>query len=131
MLLAYDYPLLGLFWTILWFYLVFAWIMVVFSVVADIFRSQDMGGFAKALWLLAVIVVPLLGVIIYLVSNGDGMAARRRADAKAKDDAMRAYVQDAAGSSGPGDQLARLATLREQGTISEAEFESGKAKVLS
>lgn len=129
-MLAYDYPLLGLFWTILWIYILIAWFMVLFSVIADIFRSDDMGGFAKAIWLIVLLFLPVLGVIVYILTNGDGMAQRKLADVQAQDAAMRAYVQDAAGSASPADQLTQLAALRDQGTITEAEFAAGKAKIL-
>jgi heme exporter protein D len=131
MLLAYDYPLVGLFWTMLWLYFVFAFIMVLFIVVRDIFRNHEMGGFAKAVWLLAVVLLPLIGTLVYALAHGDDLARRRAAEAKEQDDAMRTYVQEAAGTSGPADQIARLASLRDAGSISEAEFQAGKAKALA
>ena len=72
-MLAYDYPMLGLFWTMMWWFLWIAWIVLVFRVIADIFRSHDMGGFAKALWAIFVIVVPWLGVFVYLIARGESM----------------------------------------------------------
>ncbi len=134
--LAYDYPLLGLFWTMLWFFLFIVWIMAVFSVLIDIFRSHDMGGFAKALWVLFVIILPLLGVLIYLIARGDKMTQHAVRDAEKQDQAMRAYIKDAADTSGGGgsstaDQVAQLAQLREQGVITEEQFEQGKAKIFS
>jgi hypothetical protein len=131
--LAYDYPLLGLFWTMLWFFLFIVWIMAVFSVLVDIFRSHDMGGFAKALWVLFVIVLPLLGVLVYLIARGDKMTQRAVRDAEKQDQAMRAYIKDAAASGGagtPADQVAQLAQLRDQGVITEEQFEQGKAKIF-
>jgi len=131
-MLAYDYPLLGLFWTMLWFYVVFAFIMLLFMVMSDIFRSREMGGFSKAMWLVIVVVIPLLGMLAYMIAHGDDMAARRMSDAAAQDEAMRAYVRDAAGTGGgPGDQIARLVELRDDGSISEEEFQTAKAKVLA
>jgi hypothetical protein len=129
--LAVDYPLLSLFWTMLWFFLFVVWIMAVFSVLADIFRSHDMGGWAKAFWVLLVIVFPLLGVLIYLIARGDKMTQHAVRDAEAQDAAFRAYVQDAAGGNSPADQVAQLAKLREQGVITEEQFEQGKAKILA
>lgn len=131
MILAYDFPLLGLFWTILWIYIIVAWLMLLFSVIADVFRNDGIGGFAKALWLVLILFVPIVGVIFYMLSNGDGMAARHIDRARAQDQAFRTYVQDAAGSTGPGEQLEKLASLHAQGTISDEEFAAGKAKILS
>ena len=128
---AYDYPLLSIFWTLLWIYLIFAWFMLLFSVVADIFRNHEMRGFSKAIWLVVVILIPLLGVLIYVLAHGDEMSQRRLAEAQAQDAAARAYVKDAAGTTSHADQISQLAALRDQGTISEAEFAAGKAKILA
>jgi hypothetical protein len=129
-MLAYDYPLLSIFWSMLWFFLFFAWLMLLFRVFADIFRSRDMGGFAKAMWSIFVIVAPFLGVLIYLVARGDNMAQNDMAALQAQDAAMRSYIQDAAGSSAPASQIQELAALRDSGVISAEEFEAGKAKIL-
>ena len=128
---AYDYPLLSIFWTLLWIYLIFAWFMLLFSVVADIFRNHEMRGFSKAIWLVVVILIPFLGVLIYVLAHGDEMSQRRLAEAQAQDAAARAYVKDAAGTTSHADQTSQLAALRDQGTISEAEFAAGKAKILA
>ena len=128
---AYDYPLLSIFWTLLWIYLIFAWFMLLFSVIADIFRNHEMRGFPKAIWLVVVILIPFLGVLIYVLAHGDEMSQRRLAEAQAQDAAARAYVKDAAGTTSHADQISQLAALRDQGTISEAEFAAGKAKILA
>ena len=128
---AYDYPLLSIFWTLLWIYLIFAWFVLLFSVVADIFRNHEMRGFSKAIWLVVVILIPFLGVLIYVLAHGDEMSQRRLAEAQAQDAAARAYVKDAAGTTSHADQISQLAALRDQGTISEAEFAAGKAKILA
>ena len=128
---AYDYPLLSIFWTVLWIYLIFAWFMLLFSVIADIFRNHEMRGFSKAIWLVVVILIPFLGVLIYVLAHGDEMSQRRLAEAQAQDAAARAYVKDAAGTTSHADQISQLAALRDQGTISEAEFAAGKAKILA
>ena len=130
MILVYDYPLLGVFWSMLIFFLWFAWLIALFHVFGDIFRSDDMGGFAKAIWLIFVVCIPFLGVIVYLVARGGSMRRRAEADAKARDAAFQSYVKEAAGTSGVGDQLTQLATLRDSGQITAAEYESGKAKIL-
>jgi heme exporter protein D len=129
-MLAYDYPLLSIFWSILWFAILIGWIMALFAVIIDIFRSHDMGGFAKAIWLVFVIVLPLLGVLIYLVARGGKMAEHSIADAQERDAAMQAYVRDAAAPASPADELVKLAALRDAGTLSEAEFQAAKSKLI-
>jgi hypothetical protein len=130
-MLAYDYPILGLFWTMMIFFLWVAWIMLLFRVFADIFRNHDMGGFAKALWSIFVIVVPFLGVLVYLLAHGDGMGRRDLAVAQANEQAFQSYVRQAAGTASTADELSRLVDLKAQGVISDAEFEQQKAKVLA
>ncbi len=131
--LAYDYPLLGMFWTFLWFFLWIAWIVVLFRVIADIFRSRDMGGFAKALWVIFVIILPFLGILVYLIARGHSMTERDLQQAQAQEQAFQSYVRQAAGSGGGGsaDELTKLADLRDKGVISDAEFQAQKAKLLA
>ena len=128
-----DYPLLNLFWTMLWFFLFVAWIYLLIIVVTDIFRSDDMSGWAKALWVLFVVIVPWLGILVYLIARGDNMSKRAAADYQRRDEEMRTYVRDAAGTSGTStaDELTKLASLRDSGTITADEFEQQKAKLLS
>jgi hypothetical protein len=128
---AYSYPLLGIFWTMLWFFAFFIWIWLLIVVFTDIFRSHDMGGFAKALWCIFIIFLPLLGVLIYLIARGGSMHERQARAAQQQEQAFREYVQDAAGSSNSADQLAKLAELKDSGAITEEEFQAGKAKILS
>ena len=129
-MLAYDYPLLGLFWTIMWWFLWVAWLVVLFQVIRDVFRSHDMGGIAKALWTIFVILVPWLGVLAYLIARGEKMSRRDYDEAKANEAAFRSYVQETAGTSGTADQLSKLAALQAQGVITDAEFADQKAKLL-
>jgi hypothetical protein len=129
-MLAYEYPLLGLFWSMLLFFLFFAWLMLLFRVFADIFRS-DIGGFAKAIWSIFVIIVPFLGVFVYLIAHGDAMTQRNIADAQQSQQAFQAYVRDAAGTGGVAAELSQLADLKSQGAITDAEFEAQKAKLLA
>ena len=129
-MLAYDYPILGLFWSMLIFFVFIAWLMLLFRVFIDIFRS-DMGGFAKAIWSIFVILVPFLGVLIYLIANGDGMRSRDVADAQQRDAAMRTYVQQAAGSGSVASELNQLSSLRDSGALTQAEFDAQKAKLLA
>jgi hypothetical protein len=131
--LAYDYPVLGLFWTMLIFFLWVAWFFLLFKVIIDIFRSRDLGGWGKALWLIFVILVPFLGVFVYVIARGHSMGQRDFEEAQAREQAFQSYVRDAATSSGGGgtaDELAKLADLKQRGVISDSEFEQQKAKLL-
>lgn len=127
-----DYPLLNLFWTMLWFFLFVAWIYLLIVVVTDIFRSDDLSGWGKALWVLFVVIVPWLGILVYLIARGDKMSARAASDYQRRDEEMRTYVREAAGTSGQStaEELTKLAALRDSGTITAAEFEQQKAKLL-
>ena len=128
-MLGYTYPLLNAFLTLLWFFLFFLWIFILITVIIDIFRSSDMGGWGKAGWFVFVIFLPLLGVLVYLIARGGSMHERAAKEAQAQDEAFRAYVKDAASGSS-ADEVAKLAQLRDQGVISETEFQQGKAKIL-
>jgi hypothetical protein len=129
--LAYDYPLLGVFWTMLWFFLWVTWLMLLFRVIGDIFRSDDLGGFAKTLWLILVVIVPFFGVFVYLIARGSAMGQRDVASAQAQDKAFRAYVQTSVSSGGSADELTKLADLKDRGIITEAEFAEQKSKILA
>jgi hypothetical protein len=122
-------PLFDLFWTMLWFFLFFAWIWVLISVLTDIFRSDDLGGFAKAFWVIFVIVLPMLGVLVYVIARGGGMAERTMQRAAAQEHATQSYIRTVAGSSS-ADELAKLAELRNSGVLTEEEFAAQKAKLL-
>jgi hypothetical protein len=125
-----SYPLLNIFWTMLEFFLWVVWIWLLILVFVDIFRSHDLSGWAKALWVLFVVVIPFLGVLVYLIARGSEMHERRERQAMRQDQEFRSYVQQSAGTSS-ADQLAKLADLRDRGVISAAEFEREKAKVLA
>jgi len=132
MVLGAEWHVGQVFWSMLWFFLFFIWIWLLITVFADIFRSHDMGGFAKAMWVIFVIVVPYLGVFVYLIARGHKMAEHAREAAMAQDTAARAYIQQAAGT-GPSaaEEIQRLADLKQNGTLSEAEFEQAKARALN
>jgi Short C-terminal domain/Phospholipase_D-nuclease N-terminal len=132
-MLGYNYPLLGVFWTMLEFFLFIIWIWLLIVVFADIFRSHDLGGFAKALWVIFIIILPFLGVFIYLIARGGKMQEHAVKQAQDQDAAMRSYIQDVNASSGGGtaDQLAKLNDLKNQGVLTDAEFEAQKAKLLA
>lgn len=123
-------PLLNLFFSMLWFFLFILWIWLVISIFIDIFRSDDIGGFAKAMWALFVIVLPLLGVLVYIIARGDSMNERAMKQAAAQEKAARRYIQEAAGGSSTADELAKLADLNKQGVLTDDEFAVQKAKLL-
>jgi hypothetical protein len=132
--LAYEYPLLGVFMTTLFFFVWVIWFVLLFRTIMDVFRSEDLGGFAKAMWLIFVIVLPYLGVFVYLIARGDGMAKRDIARAQAQQASMDEYVRTVAGSgdaSGVASELARLADLKDKGVLTDAEFAQQKAKLLA
>jgi len=104
---------------------------VLFYIFVDIFRSQDLSGVQKAVWFVFVLIIPLIGVLVYLIVRGGKMHERAAAQARQQDKEFRSYVQDAAGSQTSADQLSKLAGLRDQGVITSAEFEREKAKVLA
>lgn len=132
MVVAAEWGLGEVLLSMFWFFLFFMWIMLLFRIFADIFRSRDLGGFAKTLWLIFVIVTPFLGVFVYLIARGNKMHENDVAAFQAQDAAMREYIQSAAGSTGgTADELAKLASLKEQGHISDAEYEAAKAKILA
>ena len=128
---SYSYPLLGAFWTILEIFLWVLWIWVLIYVFIDIFRSRDLSGWAKALWFIFVLFIPLIGVLVYLIARGDSMHERAVQEAKQEDREARRYIQDAAGAPSTADQLSKLADLRDRGVITADEFEREKAKVLA
>ncbi len=129
-MLASSYPLLDVFWSILEFFLFVAYIWLLIAIFADIFRSQDLGGGAKCLWVVLVFIIPFLGILIYLIARGGSMHERAAAQAQRQQDAFDAQVRQAAGSDS-ADQLAKLAALKDQGVITDAEFQAQKAKILA
>ena len=126
---AADFALGEVFLSMLYFFLFFVWIWLLITVFADIFASPELSGVAKALWVIFVLVLPYLGVFIYLIARGSAMHEHAARAAQAQDSAARAYIRDAAAS--PASELAKLADLRAQGVIDEAEFQRLKAKALA
>jgi hypothetical protein len=130
-MLASDFGTGQVFLSMLWFFLFFIWIWLLITVFADIFRSHDIGGFAKFLWVVFVIFLPYLGVFVYLIARGHKMSEHALEAAQAQDAAARAYIQQAAGTTtSSADELARLADLKSQGVIDDAEFNRLKAKIV-
>ena len=118
------------FWSMLWFFLFFIWIWLLIIVFSDIFRSHDLSGWAKALWIIFIILVPYLGVFVYLIARGHKMGEHAAADAAAADAATRQYIQQVTSTS-PAEELEKLARLREQGVIDEAEYQTLKTRALN
>jgi Short C-terminal domain/Phospholipase_D-nuclease N-terminal len=128
---SYSYPLLGAFWTIFIIFLWVIWFWILITIIIDIFRSHDLSGWAKALWFIFIIFLPLIGVLVYLIARGGKMHEHAVKDARRQEADFRSYVQEAAGSQSPADQLAKLADLRDRGVITGEEFEREKAKILA
>ncbi len=118
------------FWSLVWFTLFFIWIWLLFIVFGDIFRSRDLSGWGKALWCIFIILVPYLGVFVYVIARGHKMQEHAVEAAQAQDQAMRQYVQNVTSSGSSADEIAKLADLKAQGVISEEEFQAAKAKAL-
>jgi hypothetical protein len=124
-------PLLDLFWTMLWLVLFFLWIWLLISLFGDVFRRDDISGWGKAGWIILLFILPLLGALIYLIANGDDMARRRIEDLQAAQAAQASYIRSVAGGgASKADELEKLARLRDQGVISNEEFEAQKAAML-
>jgi putative oligomerization/nucleic acid binding protein/phospholipase D-like protein len=141
--LAYDYPVLGAFWTAMWVFLWVLWVFLLFRIVIDLFRDDSVSGWAKAGWLFFVLVLPFLGVFVYLCVRGNGMGVREAHHVKAQREEFDDYIRKtaathggaAAGAAGPQggssvDELARLADMKSSGHLSEEEFQRAKEKLL-
>ncbi len=132
--LAYDYPLLSVFWSMLLFFLWIMWFVLLFRVVFDIFRDDEMNGWAKAGWLVFTVLLPFLGVFVYVIARGKDMGRREIAQARAQQEAFDAHIREAAGGVGrPSsiDELAKLSDIRARGDITEEEFRRAKELVLT
>src|SRR5512134_1577244 len=125
-MLAYDYPLLALFWTMLIFFLWIMWFMLLFKVLDDILRSTELGGWAKTMWIIFVIFLPFLGVFVYVIARGRSMTQRSLDDAWFRHAAFDRYAPDTAGAGSSADEIAKLASLRDQGVLTDAEFDAQK-----
>ncbi|WP_199815606.1 SHOCT domain-containing protein [Streptomyces griseus] len=132
MYLAYDYPLLSVFWSMLWFFLWIMWFILLFRVVVDIIRDDQLSGWAKTGWLVFAIVLPFLGVFVYIIARGKNMGRREAAQARAQQDALDSYIRETAQApSSSVDELARLSEIRARGDISDDEFRRAKEQVLA
>jgi hypothetical protein len=123
---------LNAFWMMLWFFLWIIWLMILFRVIVDLFSDHELSGWGKALWLIFMIVLPYLGVFVYLIARGRQMTERARKQAERSDKEFKDYVKQAAGTgASPADELTRLAALRADGTLTEAEFQQAKSRLLA
>jgi Phospholipase_D-nuclease N-terminal/Short C-terminal domain len=128
---AADYPFLDVLWTMLVFFLWVAWFVLLFRIVGDVFRRQDIGGGKKALWLIFILFVPFIGTFAYLIANADDMARRNVREVQAAQTEFDDYVKTVAASSGPAGEIESAKKLLDSGAISQAEFEAIKAKALA
>ena len=127
--MAADYPFLDVFWSMIIFFFWVIWIWIVITVLIDIFRRRDIGGFAKAMWVIFVVILPWLGVLIYLIAQHDGMRERSIQQAQDQKAQFDSYVREAAGGS--ADEISKAKQLLDSGAISPDEFERLKAKALA
>jgi hypothetical protein len=129
MLLATDYPFLDILWTMIVFFAWLAWFWILITVLTDLFRRHDIGGWHKAAWIIFVVALPFLGVLVYLIAQHDGMRERSMKQAEAQKAAFDDYVRDAAGGS--AGEIAKGKELLDSGAITQAEFDTLKAKALA
>ncbi|MFI0448931.1 SHOCT domain-containing protein [Actinomadura sp. 6N118] len=130
---ATDYPLLNIFWTMLWFFLWVVFLMLIFRIFADVFRDDRLSGWGKAGWTIFVIVLPFLGAFVYLIARGKHMGERDMRAMEKRDEQFRAYVREAAETPErtSAEELTKLAELKNHGDISDAEYERAKTKILA
>ncbi len=128
-MLAADYPFLDILWTMFIFFLFIIWIWILITVFADVFRRKDIGGGMKAIWIVFVILLPYLGVLVYLIANHDGMADRNIQQVQKQQEATDAYIKSVAG--GTAAEIEKAKGLLDSGAITQAEFDSIKAKALA
>ena len=126
-----SYPFLDVMWTMLVFFVWVIWFWLLITVFADVFRRHDISGFSKALWIVFVIVLPYLGVLIYLIAQHDGMNERNLKQVQAQQSQMDDYVKSVAAQSDPAEQIAKAKGLLDSGTITQAEFDALKQKALA
>ncbi|HYM46067.1 MAG TPA: PLDc N-terminal domain-containing protein [Solirubrobacteraceae bacterium] len=131
MILATSYPFLEVFWTMLIFFAFVVWIWILITVLADIFRRHDTSGFAKVLWIIFIIVLPYLGVFIYLIAEHKGMTERAVKQQQAAQSQFDSYVKSVAAQGDPAEQIAKAKQLLDNGTISQVEFDQIKQKALA
>ena len=130
-LLAADYPFLNIFWTMIIFFAWVAWIWLIIGIFSDIFRRHDISGWSKAFWIAFLIIIPFLGALVYLIANSTGMAERSAERTRRAEEHFAGYVQSVASNNGSASELVKAKELLDSGTITQAEFDTIKAKVLA
>ena len=130
-MIAYEYPLIGVFWTTLMLFLWIGWFMLLIRVIADLFNSRDLGGVTIALWMVFVIFLPFLGVFVYLIARGGSMVQRDEARVREREQQFRARVRRATPTGGAADELTKLIVLKDRGILTDIEFNAQKAKLLA
>jgi hypothetical protein len=131
MVIATSYPFLEIVWTFFVFFAFIVWLWIMFTVLGDIFRRHDTSGFAKVLWIIFIIVLPYIGVFVYLVTQHDGMTKRTiKAQEQVKGE-VDEYVRSVSGAGGPTEEIAKAHELLDKGAITQAEFDQIKAKALA
>ena len=131
MVLAADYPFLDVFWTLIVFFVWIAWFMLLFHIIGDLFRRRDASGWKKTAWLIFLIFVPFLGVFVYLIVDGDDMARRQNEAIQAAQTDADNYIRSVAASDGAAAEIERAKGLLDSGAITQAEFDTIKAKALA
>lgn len=131
MVIATSYPFLNILWSTLIFFawVIFIWISI--TVLIDVFRRRDISGWAKAAWVIFVVLIPWIGVLVYLIANHDGMNERRAKESQAAQSQFDDYVRKAAGSGGPASEIEKAKQLLDSGSITQAEFDAIKARALA
>ena len=129
--IAADYPFLNILWSMLIFVGFIMWIWLAIMVFMDIFRRRDMGGFAKAIWIIFIIFIPLFGVLVYLIAYHNGIAERNEKGQEAAQAAFDQQVKEAAGKGGPAGEIETAQKLLDAGTITQSEFDHIKSKALA
>jgi hypothetical protein len=131
MVLAADYPFLDILWTMIIFFAWVAWIWILIVILSDVFRRRDINGWVKALWVIFMIVLPFVGVLVYLIANHDGMSERQTKEVQQAQQETDSYIRSVAGNGGAAGQIERAKGLLDSGAITQAEFDSLKAKALA
>jgi hypothetical protein len=131
MIIAADYPFMDILWTMVIFFFWVMWFWCLIIVLSDVFSRHDIGGWAKALWTLFVIILPLLGVLIYLIADGKGMAERRSSNIRQQQDALDDHIRTVASADGPATEIANAKQLLDTGAITDAEFAQIKQRALA
>jgi hypothetical protein len=132
LVIAADYPFMNLLWSMIIFFAWVAWIWILITILTDVFRRHDIGGWTKALWTIFLVVIPFLGVLVYLVAQHDGMAERQQKDVQAQQAQFDSYVRQAAGTGGgAASEIEKAKALLDSGAITQSEFDTLKAKAVA